>query len=104
MMKQALLNVVLNALQAMPAGGVLRFGGRIMGGDRVVISVSDTGAGIPPEDLPRIFDLYFTTKEGGSGIGLSMVYRAIHLHEGSVEVESTPGHGTTFRLVLPAAM
>ncbi len=104
MMTQALMNLVLNALQAMPTGGVLRFGGRIMGGDHVVISVADTGAGIPPEDLPRIFDLYFTTKEGGSGIGLSMVYRAIHLHEGSVEVESTPGHGTTFRLVLPAAM
>jgi len=104
MMKQALLNLVLNALQAMPTGGVLRFSGRILGGDRVAISVSDTGVGISPDALPRIFDLYFTTKEGGSGIGLSMVYRAIHLHDGSVEVESTPGHGTTFRLVLPAAM
>ncbi len=104
MMKQALMNLVLNALQAMPTGGVLRCSGRVLGGDRVLIAVSDTGVGIPPEALPRIFDLYYTSKDGGSGIGLSMVYRAIHLHDGSVEVESTPGHGTTFRLVLPAAM
>ena len=61
----------------------------------------DTGAGISPEHLGRIFDLYFTTKERGSGIGLAMVFRAVHLHNGEIEVQSTPGRGTTFRLLLP---
>ena len=63
----------------------------------------DTGIGIPPENLSKIFDLYFTTKEKGSGIGLSMVYRIVQLHDGEVEVQSTPGHGTTFKLVFPQA-
>ena len=66
-------------------------------------SCEDTGAGIPPEHLDKIFDLYFTTKESGSGIGLSMVYRAVQLHDGEIEVQSTPGRGTTFRVLLPQA-
>ena len=70
---------------------------------RVEIDVEDTGVGIPPEDLSRIFDLYFTTKETGTGIGLSMVYRIVQLHDGEVEVQSTPGAGTRFRLVFPQA-
>ena len=70
---------------------------------RVEIVVEDTGVGIPPEHLQRIFDLYFTTKEKGSGIGLSMVYRIVQLHDGEVEVQSTPGRGTRFRLVFPQA-
>jgi two-component system, NtrC family, sensor kinase len=57
--------------------------------------------GIKPENLNRIFDLYFTTKERGSGIGLSLVYRIVQMHDGEVEVESAPGQGTTFRLLLP---
>ncbi len=61
------------------------------------------GVGIKPEHLKRIFDLYFTTKEKGSGIGLSMVYRTVQMHDGEIEVESTPGMGTTFRLLLPQA-
>ena len=69
----------------------------------VEIDVEDTGVGIPPENLKRIFDLYFTTKEKGSGIGLSMVYRIVQLHDGEVEVQSTPGHGTRFRLIFPQA-
>jgi len=64
------------------------------------VDVEDTGVGIPPENLQKIFDLYFTTKEKGSGIGLSMVYRIVQLHDGEVEVQSTPGHGTRFRLDL----
>jgi signal transduction histidine kinase len=63
--------------------------------------VEDTGVGIPPEQLGKIFDLYYTTKERGTGIGLSMVYRIIQLHDGEVEVQSTPGSGTTFRILLP---
>jgi signal transduction histidine kinase len=69
----------------------------------VEVDVEDTGVGIAPENLQKIFDLYFTTKETGTGIGLSMVYRIVQLHDGEVEVQSTPGRGTRFRLVLPQA-
>jgi signal transduction histidine kinase len=72
-------------------------------GRRVEILCEDNGVGIAPEHLSRIFDLYFTTKEGGSGIGLSLVYRAIQLVDGEIEVQSTPGRGTTFRVLLPQA-
>ena len=104
MLRQALLNLALNACQAMPNGGSLRIACRAAARKRVEIDVEDTGEGIPPENLSRIFDLYFTTKEKGSGIGLSMVYRIIQLHDGDVEVQSTPGHGTRFRLVFPAGV
>jgi signal transduction histidine kinase len=87
----------------MPNGGTLRLVGRSRSADRVELLVEDTGQGIAPEHLGRIFDLYFTTKEKGTGIGLSMVYRIIQLHDGDVEVESTPGRGTTFRVLLPRA-
>jgi signal transduction histidine kinase len=103
MLRQALLNLALNACQAMPNGGSLRFRGRQASDRRVSLAVEDTGVGIPPEHLSRIFDLYFTTKDAGSGIGLSMVYRTVQLHDGSIEVQSTPGHGTVFTLLLPQA-
>jgi signal transduction histidine kinase len=103
MMRQALLNLAINACQAMPDGGTLRISSLRARDGRVQITVSDTGVGIKPEDLNRIFDLYFTTKERGSGIGLSLVYRIIQMHDGEVEVESAPGRGTTFKLVLPRA-
>jgi signal transduction histidine kinase len=103
MLRQAILNLALNACQAMPDGGTLRFACRSTPRRRVEIDVEDTGTGIPPENLSRIFDLYFTTKEKGSGIGLSMVYRIVQLHDGEVEVQSTPGSGTRFRLVFPQA-
>jgi signal transduction histidine kinase len=103
MMGQALLNLALNACQAMPDGGTLKIGCRAASRRRVEINVEDTGVGIPPEHLGRIFDLYFTTKEQGSGIGLSMVYRIVQLHGGEVEVQSTPGRGTRFRLIFPQA-
>ena len=102
MLRQALLNLALNACQAMPSGGTLRMACRAAARKRVEIDVEDTGVGIPPENLSKIFDLYFTTKEKGSGIGLSMVYRIVQLHDGEVEVQSTPG-GTRFRLVFPQA-
>ena len=72
-------------------------------GRRVSVSFVDTGVGIAPEHLQRIFDLYFTTKEKGTGIGLSMVSRIVQLNDGEVEVQSTPGRGTRFRLVFPQA-
>jgi signal transduction histidine kinase len=102
MLRQAILNLALNACQAMPDGGTLRITCRSTQ-RKVEIDVEDTGVGIAPENLSRIFDLYFTTKEKGSGIGLSMVYRIVQLHDGEVEVQSTPGSGTRFRLVFPQA-
>jgi len=103
MLSQALLNLALNACQAMADGGTLKLACRTAPRRRVEIDVEDTGIGIPPEHLGRIFDLYFTTKEKGSGIGLSMVYRIVQLHDGEVEVQSTPGRGTRFRLIFPQA-
>ncbi len=102
MLRQAFLNLALNASQAMPTGGTLRIACEVRG-RKVVITVADTGVGIKPEHLRRIFDLYFTTKSGGSGIGLSMVYRTVQMHDGEIEVQSTPGKGTTFRVTLPRA-
>jgi signal transduction histidine kinase len=103
MLRQAILNLALNACQAMPDGGTLRLACRATSRRFVDVDVEDTGVGIPPEHLSRIFDLYFTTKQKGTGIGLSMVYRIIQLHDGEVEVQSTPGSGTRFRIVFPQA-
>jgi signal transduction histidine kinase len=103
MLAQALLNLALNGCQAMPDGGTLKLCCRAGARRSVEVDVEDTGVGIPPEHLSRIFDLYFTTKEKGSGIGLSMVYRIVQLHDGEVEVQSTPGRGTRFRLIFPQA-
>jgi signal transduction histidine kinase len=103
MLRQAFLNLALNACQSMPNGGTLRIQCEAARGHQVSIAFSDNGVGIPPQHLQRIFDLYFTTKERGSGIGLSMVYRTIQMHDGEIEVQSTPGAGTTFRILLPQA-
>jgi signal transduction histidine kinase/HAMP domain-containing protein len=103
MLKQAFLNLALNACQAMPQGGTLRISAMPAASGRVEIRFEDTGAGIKPEHLGRIFDLYFTTREKGSGIGLSMVYRIVQLHDGEIEVQSTEGRGSTFRILLPRA-
>jgi signal transduction histidine kinase len=103
MLRQAFLNLALNACQAMPGGGTLRITCEGLRGRNVAISFADTGVGIKPEHLQRIFDLYFTTKVKGSGIGLSMVYRTVQMHDGEIEVQSTPGAGTTFRILLPQA-
>jgi signal transduction histidine kinase len=103
MLRQAFLNLAINACQAMPHGGTLRLVSAPASRDRVEVRIEDTGVGIAPEHLGKIFDLYFTTKDHGTGIGLSMVYRIIQMHDGEVEVQSTPGHGTTFRILLPRA-
>lgn len=102
MLKQAILNLVSNAIEAMKRqGGHLRLavGGD---GDVVTLEVSDTGPGIPPEARDKVFQLYFTTKSKGSGIGLAMTYRAVQLHNGTIEFTSESGVGTTFQLRLPA--
>jgi signal transduction histidine kinase len=101
MLRQALLNLALNACQAMADGGRLTMGARVEKDRRLALTVEDTGAGISADTLDRIFDLYYTTKPEGSGIGLSIVYRIVQLHGGEIEVQSTEGRGTTFRLLLP---
>ena len=103
LLRQALLNLALNACQSMPAGGTLRIRARAETGRRVVVDVEDTGCGIPPDRLERIFELYYTSRANGSGIGLSMVHLVVQLHGGEIDVESTVGAGSRFRLSLPQA-
>ncbi len=97
---QALLNIVVNALQAMPGGGRIRLSAHARDG-QLNLSISDTGPGIPPEHLDRIFEPYFTTKEGGTGLGLALAQRIIEAHGGSIAVESQLATGSTFRIRLP---
>jgi signal transduction histidine kinase len=101
-MKQAILNVVINGIQAMPDGGTLTIRAREVQG-LVTTEIIDTGNGIPPEVQDKIFELYFTTKQDGSGIGLAQTYQVLQWHYGGVDFETTPGQGTTFRLRLPVA-
>jgi signal transduction histidine kinase len=101
LLRQALLNLALNGCQAMADGGRLTMGARVEKDRRLALTVEDSGAGISADKLDRIFDLYYTTKPEGSGIGLSIVYRIVQLHGGEIEVQSTEGRGTTFRLLLP---
>ncbi len=107
LMRQALLNLLLNAMQAMPSGGLVRVSLRRE--HRIaLVEIADNGSGIPDSVLPRIFDLYFTTKTRGSGIGLAMTYRILQLHGGAMAVRSdadpaSATHGTTFTLHIPIA-
>ena len=103
LLKQAVLNVIQNGAQAMPEGGRLDV---ILEESykAATLRIADQGPGIPEEIRGKIFDLYFTTKSGGSGIGLAMTYRILQLHHGSVEVESNPDRGTEFRLRIPLAV
>ncbi len=99
LMRQALLNLLVNAQQAMPSGGELTVR-TSANGHAVRLSVSDTGSGILPEHRDRIFNLYFSTKPGGTGLGLPMVKKIVEEHHGTVEVESAPLKGATFTLCL----
>ncbi|MDL1912155.1 GAF domain-containing protein [Chloroflexi bacterium CFX6] len=105
-MKQVLLNLVHNALQAMPEGGRMEIATaerQKVGREGVIVSVSDTGVGIPPEDQTRIFEPFFTTKadHGGTGLGLSVTYGIVSDHDGEIELVSQPGLGSTFTVWLP---
>jgi two-component system sensor histidine kinase HydH len=100
LMKQAVLNLLTNAKQAMGKGGELTVK-TWTSGDRVRIDVSDTGEGIPPDVLPRIWEVYFSTKEHGTGLGLPTVRRIVAEHGGEVTVESRAGRGTCFSVFLP---
>jgi signal transduction histidine kinase len=100
LLKQAILNVIQNGAQSMPDGGELHvFLEEVRG--NALLRIRDEGSGIPDEIREKIFDLYFTTKTGGSGIGLAMTYRILQLHNGSVEVQSGEGSGTEFVLSIP---
>jgi PAS domain S-box-containing protein len=111
---QVIHNLLINADQAMPGGGQIfvnaenkvltaHDGLPLQNGCYVHISICDSGTGIPAENLPRIFDPYFTTKEKGSGLGLATSYSIVKNHDGCITVESTPGKGTTFHVFLPAS-
>jgi two-component system, sporulation sensor kinase E len=100
LMKQALINLVKNALAAMPGGGELRLG-VAQADDEIVLSVGDSGLGISEEDLPKIFEPYFTTKENGTGLGLTITFKIVREHDGEITVSSRPGQGSTFSIHLP---
>ncbi len=102
LMKQAMLNVVINGVQAMPQGGVLTISAR-QEEHAFVAEVRDQGGGIPQDAQDKIFELYFTTKKDGSGIGLAQTYQILQWHYGSVDFESVDGVGTTFRFHIPVA-
>jgi len=97
---QAILNVVINGVQAMPDGGTLTVSA-FATTQAAVLEVHDTGAGIPKEIRDKIFNLYFTTKKSGSGIGLALTYRAMQLHNGALDLDTETTQGTTFRFMLP---
>jgi len=108
-LEQVLVNLYFNAIDAMPEGGMLTVGAKLSlgapgGPQEVAITVSDTGFGIPPEDLPKIFQPFFTArKKSGLGLGLPICDRIIKNHGGRIKVESRPGQGTTFEIYLPVA-
>ena len=102
LLKQAVLNLVLNAVDAMPGGGQLQLT-LSRRGEVAEITVGDTGKGIPPELRQKVFQLFFTTRPGGSGIGLASTFRIVQLHNGSINFTSEVGRGTTFRIELPLA-
>ncbi|RPI22551.1 MAG: GAF domain-containing protein [Acidobacteria bacterium] len=107
-LKQVLLNVLLNALQAMPEGGTLTVSVAGKGGDGTGLQVADvritdTGAGIPPEHIDKVFDPFFTLKKEGTGLGLSISYSIIQQHDGDIEFQSEVGRGTTVIIRLPVS-
>jgi len=100
-MEQVFLNLIHNAVQAMESGGTLTVSTRAGDGD-IAISFRDDGKGIPPGDLARVFQPFFTTKHRGSGLGLPIVKKIVEAHGGSIEVETEPGEGTTATVKLPS--
>ncbi len=106
---QVFLNLLINAAHAIPAGQVecneIKIAAQVCPPGHVIVKVSDTGCGIPPEHVKRIFDPFFTTKPQGtgSGLGLSVCHSIITAHSGEISVESVVGRGTTFQIVLPLA-
>jgi signal transduction histidine kinase len=102
LIKQTILNLMINAMQAMPSGGELILSAASSGGS-AVIDVIDTGTGIAAGDLDKIFRAYYSTKKGGTGLGLAMAQRIVSEHGGQIEVTSEAGKGTDFKVKLPIA-
>jgi len=101
-LQQVLVNLCLNALDAMPGGGKLTVGAQLNGTDHITVTVADTGFGIDTKSLPKIFQPFFTAKKRrGLGLGLPICDRIVKAHGGRIEVESRVGQGTTFRIQLP---
>ena len=100
-LSQAFLNLMLNALESMEGEGKLRISLESEGASALTISIADTGKGIPPEDLERVFEPFFSTKRKGTGLGLAIVHQIVENHKGEIRVESREGEGTTFRITLP---
>ena len=103
LLRQAFLNILQNACQAMPDGGAVTVSTERLGREAIRVRVRDEGVGIRPEDLDKIFKLYFTTKPDGNGIGLSLVFRIVQLHDGAIDVDSAVGRGTTMSVRLPVS-
>ena len=99
-MKQAVLNILKNAISAMPDGGMLRVQ-TVQKGNELLLKISDTGVGIPDEHMGKIFEPYFTTKDFGSGLGLTLVYKIVKEHMGDIEINSKVGEGTSITLRFP---
>jgi len=102
-LSRAIVNLIENALQAMPAGGTLTLASSLGEGGEALLEVTDTGEGMTPEARARLFTPYFSTKSSGTGLGLAIVRRVVLGHGGSIEVDSAPGRGTTFRIRLKPA-
>jgi signal transduction histidine kinase len=100
-LKQVFLNLFLNSLQAMKDGGELKIEVSLSEGGGALVAITDTGEGIPEENLDKIFDPFFTTKKGGTGLGLSICYGIVQSHQGEIEVKSKVGQGTTALVKLP---
>jgi len=99
--KQALLNVILNAYQSMPSGGELNI--KVYRTDsHISIDITDTGEGIPQDRIGKLFNLFYSTKENGTGLGLSITKRIIDMHKGEIKVQSEEGKGSTFSIILPS--
>ncbi|HQR35902.1 MAG TPA: ATP-binding protein [Blastocatellia bacterium] len=103
LLKQAILNIIINGCQVMPNGGKLVVETGHSDDDNIFITIMDHGPGIPEDARDKIFNLYYTTKPKGSGIGLAQAFRAVQLHNGRIKVESEVGAGTCFRIILPVA-
>jgi two-component system sensor histidine kinase HydH len=102
-LRQVLLNLLDNAARASSPGTAVTLRGAAAGGGRVAIEVADRGKGIAPSDLARIFEPFYTTRPDGTGLGLAIVQKIVRAHAGDVVVRSTPGEGSSFTVLLPAA-
>jgi signal transduction histidine kinase len=105
LLRQAFLNILLNSCEAMEAGGILKIRTNLKADEKIVqIIFHDNGKGIDPEDLPKIFDPFYTTKGNRTGLGLSVAYGIVQAHQGTIDVQSTLGVGTSLTIKLPTAV